>query len=92
MYSAVVLAFSIRVRSSGETAAEKGSMTKHQLFHDASSPAKLKGFPSTRMSTIEADEVVVTGGAGATSRCFQVSQSCRFAAVPVPTAPVVLAT
>ena len=62
MSSAVVLAFSIR-----ETVAEKDSMTKLQLFHDASSPAKLEGFRrflSTRMSTIEADEVVVTGVAG----------------------------
>ena len=59
MSSAVVLAFSIRARSSGETAAEKDSMTKLQLFHDASSPTKLEGFPSTRMSTIEADVLVV---------------------------------
>ena len=45
MSVAAVLAFSIGERRSGETAAEKGSMTKLQLFHDASSPAKLKGFP-----------------------------------------------
>ena len=59
MSSTLVLAFSINARSSGETAAEKDNMTKLQLFHDASSPAKIEGFPSTRMSTIEAAEVVV---------------------------------
>ena len=59
MSSAVLRAFSISARSSGETAAEKDSMTKLQLFHDASSPAKIEGFPSTRISTIEAAEVVV---------------------------------
>ena len=42
-----------------ETAAEKDGMTKLQLFHDASSPANSEGFPSTRMSTIEAVSRVV---------------------------------
>ena len=65
MSSAVILAFSIRARSAGETAAKKDSMTKLLLFHDASSQAKLEGFPSTHMWTIEADEVVVAGGVGA---------------------------
>ena len=41
---------------------EKDNVTKLQLFHNASSPAKLEGFPSTRMSTIEADGVVVARG------------------------------
>ena len=62
---------SIRARSSDETAAEKDSMTKFQLFHDASSPAKLEGFPSERMSTIEADEVFCYRRSRRTSRCFQ---------------------
>ena len=53
-------------------------MTKLQLFHDASSPAKLEGFPSTHMSTTEADEVVVTRVAGACNpvvRCLQCAPS-----------------
>ena len=62
MSSVVVLAFSIRARSSGGTAAEEDNTTKFQLFHDASSPTKSEGFSSTRMSTIEADGVVVAGG------------------------------
>ena len=60
MSATLVRAFSINARSSGETAAEKDNMTKLQLFHDVSSPAKIEGFPSTRMSTIETAEVVVS--------------------------------
>ena len=48
-------------------------MTKLQLFHDASSAAKLEGFPSTRMSTIEAEGVVVTGVAGAPADASRVA-------------------
>ena len=73
MSSAVVLASLIRAHSSGETAAEKDSMTKLQLFHDASSPSKLEGFPSTRVSTIEADEAVVAGGVGAPAAVSRVA-------------------
>ena len=59
MSATFVRAFSISARSSGETAAEKDNMTKLQPFHDASSPAKIEAFPSTRMSTIEAAAVDV---------------------------------
>ena len=45
-------------------------MTKLQLFHDASSPAKLEGFPSARTSTVEADEVFCCRRCQRTSRCF----------------------
>ena len=43
------------------------------LVYDASSPAQLEGFPSTRMSTIEADEVVVSRVAGAPAAVSRVA-------------------
>ena len=90
MSSAVVLAFSSRARSSGETAAEKDNMTKLQLFHDASSPAKSGAHacrPSRQMSSqLVLSQLPLTPESQSCSSLLAVHS--QPATLTVPTAPI----
>ena len=95
MSEAEVLAFSIRARRSGETAAEKDSMTKLQLFRDVSSRAKLEVFRALACGPSRQVELLSQGWPAHQPMLPELLSSCNSlpaerclpAAVPVPTQP-----